>query len=99
MPSTLSEIDLRAAGIRTVLWATGYRRSYPWLRVPVLDVRGEIVQRHGVTPVPGLFTLGLRFQRRRRSHFISGVGSDAAFVAERIAERTDRRASLVREAA
>ena len=99
VPSTLSEIDLRAAGIRTVLWATGYRRSYPWLRVPVLDARGEIVQRHGVTPVPGLFTLGLKFQRRRRSHFISGVGSDAAFVAERIAERTDRRAWPVREAA
>jgi putative flavoprotein involved in K+ transport len=94
-----SELHLRAAGIRTVLWATGYRRSYPWLRVPVLDVRGEIVQRHGVTPVPGLFTLGLKFQRRRRSHFISGVGSDAAFVAERIADRTDRRAWPVREAA
>jgi putative flavoprotein involved in K+ transport len=75
------EIELGAAGIRTVLWATGYRREYPWLHVPVLDGDGEVVQRGGVTPVAGLYTLGLKFQRRRRSHFIGGVGADAAFVA------------------
>ena len=32
--------DLRAEGISTVLWATGFRRSYPWLNVPVLDAEG-----------------------------------------------------------
>jgi putative flavoprotein involved in K+ transport len=78
-------LDLRAGGIGTVLWATGYRRSYPWLDVPVLDDAGEIVQRHGVTAAPGLFTLGLRFQRLRRSHMIGGVGADAGIVARRIA--------------
>ena len=26
-----------------MLWATGYRRVYSWLNVPVLDGRGEIV--------------------------------------------------------
>lgn len=97
VPSPLSELDLGASGVRTVIWATGYRRSYPWLRVPALDVRGEILQRHGVTAVPGLFTLGLKFQRRRRSHFINGVGSDAAWVAERIVDRGAR--SPVRKAA
>ena len=40
-------------------------RSYPWLRVPVLDTRGEIVQRRGVTPESGLYVLGQRFQHRR----------------------------------
>ena len=84
-------IDLRAAGVRTVLWATGFRRAYPWLRLPVLDAAGEIVHRHGVTRVPGLFVLGLRFQRRRASHFIGGVGEDAAFLAERIASRSHDR--------
>ena len=34
-------LDLRDAGIRTVLWATGYRRAYPWLHVPVLDADGR----------------------------------------------------------
>jgi putative flavoprotein involved in K+ transport len=82
-----TQLDLAAAGIATVLWATGYRRSYPWLQVPVLDEHGEINHRHGVTPAPGLYVLGLRFQRRRRSHFIDGVGDDARFVADHIARR------------
>jgi putative flavoprotein involved in K+ transport len=71
--------------ISTVLWATGYRRSYPWLQEPVLDARGEIVHRQGITPVPGLYALGLRFQRTRRSHFLGGVGEDAALIARAIA--------------
>jgi putative flavoprotein involved in K+ transport len=77
-------LDLRGR-VSTVLWATGYRRSYPWLHEPVLDARGEIVHREGVTAVPGLYTLGLRFQRTRRSHFLGGVGDDAALIARAIA--------------
>jgi putative flavoprotein involved in K+ transport len=74
------------------VWATGYRRSYPWLRVPVLDASGEIVQRWGVTPVPGLFVVGQRFQHRRDSNFIDGVRYDASYVALRIAGRLGRNA-------
>jgi putative flavoprotein involved in K+ transport len=72
------------AGVRTVLWATGYGRAYPWLDVPVLDGAGELVHRSGVTAAPGLFALGLRFQRTRRSHFLGGVGDDAAWIADAI---------------
>jgi putative flavoprotein involved in K+ transport len=80
LPAGPRRLDL-AEGIATVLWATGYRRSYPWLDVPVLDAAGEIAHIEGVTPSPGLYTLGLRFQRRRNSHFIGGVGDDAAQLA------------------
>jgi putative flavoprotein involved in K+ transport len=83
----VGDLDLRAAGIGTVVWATGYRRSYPWLRLPVLDPSGEIRQRRGRTPVPGLYVLGQRFQHYRSSNFIGGVGRDAAFVADHIADR------------
>jgi len=69
------------------VWATGYRRSYPWLRLPVLDPSGEICQRRGRTPVPGLYVLGQRFQHYRSSNFIGGVGRDAASVADHIAGR------------
>lgn len=71
------ELDLAREGIRTVVWATGYARNYSWLNTPVLDHRGEIVQRGGVTAAPGLFVLGLVFLRRRRSSFIDGCGLDA----------------------
>jgi putative flavoprotein involved in K+ transport len=81
------ELDLHASGITNVVWATGYRRSYPWLRLRVLDRAGEIRQRRGVTPVQGLYVVGQRFQYRRNSNFIGGVGRDAAFIAERITAR------------
>ena len=81
-------VDLRAAGIETIMWATGFARRYPWLKVPVFDEHGEIRHRGGVTAVPGLFVLGMHFQRSRKSAFIDGVGNDAAFLADRIVSRT-----------
>lgn len=88
-------LDLVAEGIRTVVWATGFRRDYAWLQVPVLDEVGEIRHRGGVTPAPGLLVLGLRFLRRRNSNFLDGVGADAeALAAEVLAHLvTQRRAA------
>jgi putative flavoprotein involved in K+ transport len=84
----ITELDLRAAGIDTVVWATGFRPKYSWLHVPVLDADGQIRQRRGVTPAPGLYVLGLRFQHYRSSNFIGGVGRDASYVAQHIAARS-----------
>lgn len=70
-------LDLGRAGIRTVLWATGFRRDYSWLKLPVLDAAGELKQFGGVTDVPGLYAMALPFMRRRNSTFIDGVGDDA----------------------
>jgi putative flavoprotein involved in K+ transport len=72
-----TQLDLSDLGIRTVVWATGFRRDYRWLRVPVLNSAGEIRQNGGITPEAGLYTLGLPFMRRRNSTFIDGVGADA----------------------
>jgi putative flavoprotein involved in K+ transport len=88
---TFATLDLRRAGIGTVLFATGYRRAYPWLHVPVLDDDGELVHRHGITPVAGLYALGLRFQRTRKSHFVGGVGEDAGLLAELLLNAGDER--------
>jgi putative flavoprotein involved in K+ transport len=84
-------LDLRREGIRAVVWATGYRRSYPWLRVPVLDARGEIRHEGGVTPIPGLYVLGLQFLRRRKSSWIDGVGEDARELVDHLAGHLSQR--------
>lgn len=84
LPDPPLDLHLREAGIRTVVWATGFRRSYPWLRVPVLDAAGEIRHDGGVTAHPGLYVLGLNFLRRRSSTFIEGAGRDAAELAEHL---------------
>jgi len=89
-----ASIDLRAAGIATVLWATGFKRLYPWLQVPVLDQKGEIRHRRGRTPFPGLYVLGLQFLTRRRSSFIDGVGRDAEEITCAIMGRPERRCAV-----
>jgi putative flavoprotein involved in K+ transport len=80
-------LDLKAAGISSVLWATGYKRTYPWLKMPVTDARGELIHRGGITPADGLYALGLMFQRRRKSNYIDGVGDDAEELAQHIENR------------
>jgi putative flavoprotein involved in K+ transport len=86
-------LDLAAEGISTVLWATGFVRDYRWLRVPVLDARGELLHTRGITPAQGLYALGLRFQHTRKSSFIDGVGADADYLARHIAARLGIRES------
>lgn len=78
-------LDLRAEGITSVLFATGYARHYPWLHLPVTDTCGELIQHGGITPIPGLYALGLPFMRHRASAFIDGVGRDAQALAPIIA--------------
>ncbi|WP_448003641.1 NAD(P)-binding domain-containing protein [Agromyces bauzanensis] len=80
-PEAPTSLDLVGGGIRTVIWASGYRRDYSWLPTGVLDEHGELRHRHGVTELPGLTAVGLRFQRTRRSSLIDGVGADAAIAA------------------
>ena len=79
--SAPDSLDLDAAGISTIVWATGHRRPYPWLDLPIRDRHGEICQYRGVTPVPGAYVLGQRFQHYRNSNFIDGVGRDAHYIA------------------
>ena len=90
-PEPVSRLDLRRERIGTVIWATGYRRMYPWLHVPVLDRRGEIAHHAGVTAYPGLYVLGMNFQRRRNSSFIDGVGGDAEYLAQHMATAASSR--------
>jgi putative flavoprotein involved in K+ transport len=91
-PAGPGQLDLRRAGIGTVIWAAGYRPAYPWLRVPVLDRHGEITHRRGVTGIPGLYVLGQRFLYRRNSTFVDGVAADARFVAAHLTRRMTARA-------
>jgi putative flavoprotein involved in K+ transport len=71
------QLDLRSGEIRAVVWATGFRPSYGWLDVPVVDAKGHLRHEGGVVDSPGLYALGLPVLRRRRSTFICGIEDDA----------------------
>jgi putative flavoprotein involved in K+ transport len=78
-----------------VLWATGFRRTYPFLgslKDQVLDARGELRHDQGTTTLPGLYAVGLLLQSRRSSSFIDGVGHDAQAIARHIQARLENRA-------
>jgi putative flavoprotein involved in K+ transport len=90
-PEVGESLDMRSAGVRTVLWATGFGRRYPWLSAPVFDNAGEIRQVRGRTAARGLYVIGLQFMTRRNSSFIDGVGHDALEIAEDIAQRAAQR--------
>lgn len=77
-------ISLRGDRIGTIIWATGYRRAFPWLGLPALGEDGEITHRDGVTAVPGLYALGFRLLRKRDSSFIGGSGTDALALSQHI---------------
>jgi putative flavoprotein involved in K+ transport len=90
-------LSLRGEKIGTIIWATGYRRDFSWLNISAaVRPDGELAHWEGVMPVPGLYALGFRLLRKRDSHFIGGVGSDAAAISAQIAAflgRTSRKAA------
>jgi putative flavoprotein involved in K+ transport len=88
-----TELDL--GEFSTVIWATGYRPTYPWLQPAALDRRGRPAHDGGVTRVPGLYFLGLPFMRRRRSNLIAGAGDDAADVLVHVKAHLARAANSV----
>ena len=83
----LRQLDLAACGINAVVWATGYGLDFRWIELPVLDAQGEPLHRNGITEIPGLYFLGLQWLSRMKSSFLSGVGDDAAVLADHIAAR------------
>jgi putative flavoprotein involved in K+ transport len=80
-------LDRRAAGIAAVVWATGYDFDFGWIDIPVFNARGGPVHRSGITGIPGMYFLGLQWLSRLNSSLLSGVGDDAALLADHIAAR------------
>ncbi|WP_409180226.1 flavin-containing monooxygenase [Amycolatopsis sp. VS8301801F10] len=81
----LLELDLAAAGVTSIVWATGFATDYSWLQVDAFDENGRPKHRRGVSAEPGVYFLGLPWLARRGSSFIWGVWHDAKFVADHLA--------------
>jgi putative flavoprotein involved in K+ transport len=82
-------MDLAGSGIRTILWATGFRPDHSWLHLPVFDRKGRIRHDGGVTVAPGLYLMGMQFLRRRKSALIDGAGDDARDLTAHLASYLD----------
>ena len=85
LTNPLRNLNLVEAGIRSIIWATGFSRDYSWLKVDAFDEMGAPVHQRGVSREPGVYFLGLPWQSRRGSSFIWGVWHDAKHLADHIA--------------
>jgi putative flavoprotein involved in K+ transport len=81
----VEELDLKEAGISTIIWATGYRYDYGLVKAPVFDADGFPIQTKGITNCPGLAFVGMPWMPALRSGILPGVGEYAGQVAAAIA--------------
>ncbi|MCE3287807.1 MAG: FAD-dependent oxidoreductase [Gaiellaceae bacterium] len=90
LPSPIPDtgrIDLRDAGITTILWSNGYRPDYSWIELEVADEFGWPVQKRGVSEHPGLYFVGVNWLHKRKSALFGGVGEDAEHVISHLVAR------------
>jgi len=81
------ELNIEELGITSVIWATGYKHNFNWMKVDVIDDDGKPIHESGIAKIPGIYFLGLPWLSMRGSSFIWGVWKDAKYVVEHIANR------------
>jgi len=80
--------DGRVMDVANVVWCTGFRQVFDWIKAPVIGADGWPEEMRGVADgAPGLFFCGLCFQYAFTSMTLPGVGRDAEYVAKRIVAR------------
>lgn len=84
MTNPLLELDVRQAGVTTIIWATGYRFDFSWLDVDAFHDDGTPFHRRGISSEAGIYFLGLPGLTNRASSFIYGCWYDAKYIATHI---------------
>ncbi|HEX5441271.1 MAG TPA: hypothetical protein VFW76_10330 [Ktedonobacterales bacterium] len=84
----ITNLDVRAAGVSTVIWAAGYSFDFSLIKLPVLDNYGFPIQTRGVTRFPGLYFVGIPWLDGLKSGALVGVGEDAEYIVQAIARET-----------
>ena len=87
MTHPVRSLDLGAAGILSIVWATGYALDFSWVRIDAFEANGKPRHRDGVSDVPGLYFIGLPWMSNRASAFIWGAWRDAERLAQHVAAR------------
>jgi putative flavoprotein involved in K+ transport len=90
VPSPVLRLNLKDAGIGAIVWASGFRCNFDWVKLPIFDEAGEPMHRRGVTQFPGIYFLGLRWLYKRKSAFLlrASGAEDAHYLAEQIMARS-----------
>lgn len=80
----ISKIDLAAEGITTVIWATGLRGDFGWLRIPgALDANGNPLEDRCVS-APGVYFAGLDSLASLRAGTVLAASDDARRISDHL---------------
>ncbi len=79
-----TRLDLAGAGIASVVWATGFGSDFSLIDADIFDARGLPAHHRGVSPVPGLYFIGLPWLWTWGSGRFSGIAEDSAYVADHL---------------
>lgn len=75
----------RALDVANVVWATGFGRDFSWIKLPVVNAKGEPIHHRGVVHTePGLYFTGMPFQSSVLSGLVAGAGGDANHIVRQI---------------
>ncbi len=67
-----------------IIWCTGFKPDFSWISAEITDQFGWPLNDRGVSPVKGLYFVGMLFQYGLTSGLMGGVGRDAAYIVDHI---------------
>lgn len=71
-----------------ILFATGFQPNFDFIKLP--EFEGDLAllrKQQGISQIPGLFFLGIPYQRSRSSQLIYGAQRDAAYMVDQLEKR------------
>ena len=86
--SDLTTLNLKERNITTIIWATGFKGTFSYLKLPVFNGNGMPGHNNGISDVEGLYFLGLPWLRKRKSGIILGIEEDALFMSRQIVKHS-----------
>jgi putative flavoprotein involved in K+ transport len=84
---SLTELDLDAADVGTVIWSTGFGADFSWIELPVTDENGNPKHDRGVGTIDGIYFVGFPWLSKRKSGIIYGIEEDAQHITQVIVQR------------
>jgi putative flavoprotein involved in K+ transport len=94
-----TKLDLKAQGITSVIWATGFHPDWSFVGLPIFDGNAYPVHRRGVTAVDGVYVLGLPWLWTWGSGRFLAVGKDAEHVVGHLVQRLGAKSPMLKQAA
>jgi putative flavoprotein involved in K+ transport len=80
----LTRLDLKEAGVGTIIWCTGFTADFSWIDLPVTEANGKPVHHNGEALVPGIYFVGFPWLSKRKSGVVLGIDEDAQHIGELI---------------